>query len=187
MALPTAEAATLALRTQQLLAWEHGVASTADPLGGSWFVEALTDRIEAEAVELMARIAAIGGVIPAIESGFFGREIAESAYVHQRAVEAGERVVVGVNAFVADDELAPTLHRADPDVERRQRDRLAAVRSRRDGAAVERTLAELAAVAGRGRNVMDPLIAAARVEATLGEMCDALKPAFGLYRETPAF
>ena len=187
IALPTVKAATLALRTQKLLAYEHGVAATADPLGGSWFVEAQTDRIEAEALELMGRIDALGGVIPALEAGFFGREIAESAYAHQRAVEDGRRVVVGVNAFVAEDEAVPALHRADPAVERRQIARLDALRARRDGGAVAAALGEIARVADRGGNVMEALLGAARAEATLGEMCDALKPAFGLYRETPTF
>ncbi len=187
LALPTEGAATLALRTQQLLAYEHGVGATADPLGGSWFVEALTDRMEAEALELMERIDALGGVIPAIDAGFYGREIAESAFRHQREVEEGRRLVVGVNAFASEDEDVPPLHRADPAVERRQVERLAGVRARRDASAVEASLGELAAVAARGGNVMDPLLVAAHAEATLGEMCEALTPVFGRYRETPAF
>ena len=187
LALPTEEAATLALRTQQLLAHEHGVAATPDPLGGSWFVEALTDRVEAEALELLARIDALGGVIPAIEAGFYTREIAESAFRHQLAVEARDRIVMGVNAYVSEDEEPLPLHRADPAVERRQAERLAAVRARRSSAAVEEALADVARVAERGGNVMDALLAATRVEATLGELCDVLKPAFGLYREPPAF
>ena len=137
LALPTEAAATLALRTQQVLAHEVGVTSTADPLGGSWYVEALTDRLEARPTRYFERIDALGGVIPAIDAGYFQREIADAAFRHQQQVESGDRVIVGVNRYIASDEREPNLLHSTPIVEERQIERLAAVRARRDAAAVE--------------------------------------------------
>jgi methylmalonyl-CoA mutase N-terminal domain/subunit len=187
LALPTEHAARLALRTQQVLAHEVGVTSTADPLGGSYYLEALTARLEREAYEYFERIRDLGGVIPAIDASFFQREIADAAYRHQERVESGERVVVGVNAYVAEDEPEPELHRVDPSVERRQVARLEAVRARRDAGAVERTLAVLRDDAAEGRNVMPALLECSRVYASVGEMCDVLRGVYGLYRESPVF
>jgi methylmalonyl-CoA mutase N-terminal domain/subunit len=187
MALPTEAAATLALRTQQVLAHEVGVTSTADPLGGSWYVEHLTDELEREAYGIFERIDALGGVIPAIDAGYFQRELADSAFRHQQQVEAGDRVIVGVNRYVASEEEEPNLLHVDPAVEGRQIERLRAVRARRDGAAVEAALARLRGDAEAGRNVMPALVEASDVEATLGEMCDVLRGVWGVYRETPVF
>jgi methylmalonyl-CoA mutase, N-terminal domain len=187
MALPTEAAATLALRTQQVLAHEVGVTSTADPLGGSWYVEALTDRLESEAYAIFARIDALGGVIPAIDAGYFQRELADSAFRHQQQVERGDRVIVGVNKYVATDEQEPNLLHVDPIVEQRQIDRLHAVKARRDSAEVASTLARLRDDAVAGRNVMPALVECSDAYATLGEMCDVLREVWGVYRETPVF
>ncbi|HMG97355.1 MAG TPA: methylmalonyl-CoA mutase family protein, partial [Gaiellales bacterium] len=186
MALPTEAAATLALRTQQVLAHEVGVTSTPDPLGGSWYVEALTDRLEREAYEIFKRIDDIGGVIAAIDAGYFQRELADSAFRYQQQVESGERVIVGVNRYVADGDEPELLH-VDPIVEQRQIARLQAVRARRDSAAVEASLARLREDAEAGRNVMPALMECSDAYASLGEMCDVLRAVWGVYRETPVF
>jgi methylmalonyl-CoA mutase N-terminal domain/subunit len=186
MALPTEAAATLALRTQQVLAHEVGVTSTPDPLGGSWYVEALTDRLEREAYEIFKRIDDIGGVIAAIDAGYFQRELADSAFRYQQQVESGERVIVGVNRYVADGDEPELLH-VDPIVEQRQIARLQAVRARRDSAAVEASLARLREDAEAGRNVMPALVECSDVYASLGEMCNVLRVVWGVYRETPVF
>ena len=186
MALPTEAAATLALRTQQVLAHEVGVTSTPDPLGGSWYVEALTDRLEREAYEIFKRIDDIGGVIAAIDAGYFQRELADSAFRYQQQVESGDRVIVGVNRYVADGD-EPELLQVDPIVEQRQIARLQAVRARRDSAAVEASLARLREDAEAGRNVMPALMECSDAYASLGEMCDVLRAVWGVYRETPVF
>jgi methylmalonyl-CoA mutase N-terminal domain/subunit len=186
MALPTVAAATLALRTQQVLAHEVGVTSTPDPLGGSWYLEALTDRLEREAYEIFERIDGIGGVIAAIDAGYFQRELADSAFRYQQQVERGERVIVGVNRYVADGEEPELLH-VDPIVEQRQIARLQTVRARRDSAAVEASLTRLREDAEASRNVMPALIECSDVYASLGEMCDVLRAVWGVYRETPVF
>jgi methylmalonyl-CoA mutase, N-terminal domain len=186
MALPTEAAATLALRTQQVLAHEVGVTSTPDPLGGSWYVEALTDRLEREAHEIFKRIDELGGVIAAIDAGYFQRELADSAFRYQQQVERGERVIVGVNRYVADGDEPELLH-VDPIVEERQVARLQAVRARRDSPAVEASLARLREDAEAGRNVMPALVECSDVYASLGEMCDVLRAVWGVYRETPVF
>ena len=187
LALPTEAAATLALRTQQVLAHEVGVTSTADPLGGSWYVEHLTDRLEHEAYEIFKRIDGLGGVIAAIDAGYFQRELADSAFRYQQQVESGDRVIVGVNRYVASDEQEPELLHVDPIVEERQIARLAAVRARRDSGAVESSLARLRDDAEAGRNVMPALVECSDVYASLGEMCDVLRAVWGVYRETPVF
>src|SRR5438477_1494881 len=143
LALPTQEAVRIALRTQQVIAHETGVANTVDPLGGSYFVEALTDEMERSAYEYFARIDELGGMVEAIKRGFPQREIADASFRYQQEVDAGERIVVGVNAFKLEGEQEPEIHRADPAVERKQSDRLAATRAGRDAAPVERTLADL--------------------------------------------
>jgi methylmalonyl-CoA mutase N-terminal domain/subunit len=188
LALPTEHAARIALRTQQVLAHETGVASTIDPLGGSWFVEALTNRLEAEARDYFRRIDELGGVVPAIEQNFFQREIAEASFRFQSEVEAGTRVIVGVNKHVLADEQEPELLRVDPALEGQQVARVAAVRERRDQAAVDATLARIRVTAGReGENLMPALIDAAQAYATVGEMCDVLRDVWGVWRETPVF
>jgi methylmalonyl-CoA mutase N-terminal domain/subunit len=182
LALPSAEAATLALRTQQILAYESGIPRTVDPLAGSYYVEALTDRIELEARALLAEVDALGGAARAIEAGFFQQRIAESAYELQKALEAEHVTVVGVNRFRSDE---PPPRMVIPDysgLEARQREALAAARRRRDPAALTAALAELAAAAAGSEQLMPPLIAAVRRRATLGEISDTLRAAWGTYR-----
>jgi methylmalonyl-CoA mutase N-terminal domain/subunit len=188
LSLPTSEAVRVALRTQQVIAHETGVANTADPLGGAYFVEALTDRMEEAAYSYFARIDELDGMVEAIKRGFPQREIADAAFRYQREVDAGERIVVGVNAFKLEGEEEPELHRADPGVERKQSDRLEATKARRDGAEVERMLAELkAAAASEDRNLMPILLEAARARASEGEIVLALQEVFGTFTEQPVF
>jgi methylmalonyl-CoA mutase, N-terminal domain len=188
LALPTEEAVRVALRTQQVIAHETGVANTADPLGGSYFVEALTDRIEAQAYDYFRRIDALGGMVEAVKRGFPQREIADAAFEHQRAVEEGERVVVGVNAFTEGDDAETPILRIDPALERKQVGRVQAVRARRDGARVDAALADLRAGAAREEvNLMPALLECARAHATEGEMVQALQAVFGTYSEVPVF
>ncbi len=188
LALPTEDAARIALRTQQVIAHESGVASTIDPLGGSYYVESLTNRIEAEAYEYFDRIDRLGGVIPAIKDNFFQREIAEAAFRYQSEVESGQRVVVGVNRYVLDDEESIPILKIDPALERKQVERLAAVKAGRDSAAVEARLTELKNAAAKdGVNLMPSIVDASRDYVTMGEMCDALRDVWGVWRETPVF
>jgi methylmalonyl-CoA mutase, N-terminal domain len=188
LALPTEEAVTIALRTQQVIAHETGVASTVDPLGGSYFVEALTDEIEARAYDYFRKIDELGGMVEAVKRNYPQREIADAAFSLQLQIDAGERVVVGVNRFAAEDEEPiPTL-RIDPALERKQLDRLHRARVGRDGAAVEATLAALREHAGHPeRNLMEPLLDCARAHASEGEIVESLQQVFGDYRETPVF
>jgi methylmalonyl-CoA mutase N-terminal domain/subunit len=181
LGLPTAEAARLALRTQQVLSEESGVADSADPLGGSWYVEALTTRLENEARAYLDRIAAMGGMLRAIETGFVQREIHAAAYAHQQAVEAGTTGVVGVNRYVEDEAAPADVFRPDPAVERERAARLARWRAERDGAACETALAAIERAA-RGKDNLVPLIlAAVEAHATLGEIADRLRAVFGEY------
>ncbi|HXF97670.1 MAG TPA: methylmalonyl-CoA mutase family protein [Gaiellaceae bacterium] len=188
LALPTEEAARIALRTQQVIAHESGVVNTIDPLGGSYYVEHLTSTLEAQAYEYFERIEKLGGVIAAIKENFFQREIAEASFRYQAEVESGRRVVVGVNRYqVADEKPIPIL-KIDPALERKQVERLRAVRARRDAAAVEARLAALKEAAAREDvNLLPLIIDAARDYVTLGEMCDALREVWGVWRETPVF
>src|ERR1039458_7038647 len=187
LALPTEEAVRIALRTQQIIAHETGVTNTIDPLGGSYFVEALTDRIEQQAYAYFRRIDELGGMVEAVKRNYPQREIAEASFELQRRIDAGERIVVGVNSFVAADERQiPTL-RIDPALEDRQLNRLAAVRARRDGAAVQTSLAALRAAAATPHNLMEPLLDAARAHATEGEIVQALQDVWGAFTETPVF
>jgi len=183
LALPGDHAVTVALRTQQILAEESGVANTIDPLGGSYFVEALTDRIEREALEIIDRIERMGGMVAAIEAGFPQREIAEAAYRYQRQVDAGEKTIVGVNRHLGDDERRPGLLKIDAAIEPEQLRRLEQIRARRDAGRVERALAALRAAAGDGDNLIPPMLEAVRAYASVGEVCRALIPVFGSYRE----
>ncbi|MDP1850275.1 MAG: methylmalonyl-CoA mutase family protein [Solirubrobacteraceae bacterium] len=188
LALPTEEAARIALRTQQIIAHETGVTNTIDPLGGAYFVEALTDQLEREAYDLFSRIDELGGMVEAVKQNFPQREIADAAFALQCEYDSRERILVGVNDYVdAGDEEIPTL-RIDPELERKQRGRLAAVRARRDGGEVERTLAALRAqAAGAGVNLMPALLDCARAHASEGEIVRALQDVFGTYTETPVF
>ena len=187
LALPTEGAARLALRTQQVIAHETGVVHSADPLGGSWLVEAMTDRLEREAYDYFERIERLGGVIAALNENFFQREIAEASYRYQQEVEDGRRLVVGVNSYTSEGDDQVEILRISPEVERRQKDRLNAVRGRRDAAVVQASLERLSADAATDRNVMPALVECARAYATEGEICDALRAVWGVYRETPVF
>ena len=188
LALPTEDAARLALRTQQIIAHETGVTGTVDPLGGSYFVEALTDRMEAGARAYFEAIDRQGGMVEAVKNNYPQREIAEAAYVLQAEIEAGERTVVGVNRFVQENEKLGELHRTDPALERQQIDRLQADRAARDGVAVEAAVDRVrVAAADPHQNLMPSLIDAARVGASEGELVTALQTVFGSYTETPVF
>ncbi len=188
LALPTEEAVRVALRTQQVIAYESGVTNTVDPLGGSWFIEALTDEMEARCYEYFAKIDQLGGMVEAVKRNYPQREIAEAAFTHQREIDAGERVVVGVNRYALQDERPiPTL-RVDPALESKQISRLRAARARRDGAAVEAALAALREHAADERhNLMEPLLTCARAGASEGEIVQSLQRVFGDYTETPVF
>jgi methylmalonyl-CoA mutase N-terminal domain/subunit len=186
LALPTEDAVRLALRTQQVIAHETGVVNTIDPLGGSYYLERLTNELERQAEEYFERIDELGGVVAAIEQNFQQREIADAAFRYQSEVERGERVIVGVNRYQVDEEEPIEILRIDPALERKQVARLQAVRANRDAAAVESTLARLKADASHDdHNLMEPIIACARAHVTLGEMCDALRAVWGTWRETP--
>jgi methylmalonyl-CoA mutase N-terminal domain/subunit len=188
LALPTEQAVRVALRTQQIIAHETGAANTIDPLGGAYFVEALTDELERRAYEYFAKIDELGGMVEAVKQGFPQREIADAAFRLQQEIERGERIVVGVNDYRDLDERPIELLHIDPALERKQIDRVRGVRARRDGAAVERELAELARTAARpDANLMPNLLECARVHATEGEMVQALQRVFGTYTEMPVF
>jgi len=188
LALPTEEAVRIALRTQQIIAHETGVANTIDPLGGSYHVEALTDRIEELAYDYFRRIDELGGMVEAVKHGFPQREIADAAFRHQREVEAGQRIVVGVNAFAdGNEEEGIPILRVDPALERKQVGRLQALRARRRGEAVDTALSTLRQGASAETNLMEPILGAARAGATEGEIVAALQEVFGSYREAPQF
>jgi methylmalonyl-CoA mutase, N-terminal domain len=193
MALPTEESVLLALRTQQVIAHETGVARTIDPLGGSYYLEDLTHRLEAEAYDYFRRIDEVGGVIAAIKDNFFQREIAEASFRYQAEVEAEERIVVGVNHYEVDDDEPIPILRIDPELEGKQVERVRSLRARRDSRAVEAALARLQEGARGGTtgsstmNLMGPIVDAAKAYATMGEMCEALREVWGVWRETPVF
>ncbi len=185
LALPSEDAARIALRTQQIIAHESGAANTVDPLGGSYFVEALTDRTERAAREYFRRIDEVGGAVPAIESGFFQKEIADSAHRYQKELDEGRRVLVGVNDYRTDEPLKIPLLKMDPEGERRQLGRLRRVRQERDNAEVERRLRELRDATLAGANTMPHILEAVRAYATLGEIAGLFREIFGEYVETP--
>jgi methylmalonyl-CoA mutase, N-terminal domain len=171
-----------------VIAHETGVVNTIDPLGGSWYVEDLTNRLEAEAYDYFDRIEKLGGVVAAIKDNFFQREIAEASFRYQAEVEARERVVVGVNRYELEGEPEVEILRIDPALEQQQIARVRALRARRDSAAVETTLAALKEGASReGVNLMPLIVEASRAYVTMGEMCDALREVWGVWRETPVF
>ncbi|HET9682328.1 MAG TPA: methylmalonyl-CoA mutase family protein, partial [Candidatus Limnocylindrales bacterium] len=184
LALPTAESARLALRTQQILAHESGVTETPDPLAGSYFVETLTHELEAAANAYLEEIDAMGGTLAALEAGFQQREIQESAYRVQRAIDAGDQVVVGVNRFRDEGASAsPPLQRIDPEGERRQVEAVRRVRAERDPAAWEAAMRRLRDAAAGPDNLLPPIIEAVKAYATVGEIADALRAAWGVHRE----
>jgi methylmalonyl-CoA mutase, N-terminal domain len=188
LALPTEHAVRIALRTQQVIAHETGVVNTIDPLGGSWYVEDLTNRLEKEAYDYFERIEKLGGVIPAIKENFFQREIADASFRYQSEVEAKERIIVGVNRYQADEEPPIELLRVDPALEGEQIARVQAVRARRDSGAVETALGQLKEAASvEDRNLMPPIVEASRAYVTMGEMCESLRTVWGVWRETPVF
>jgi methylmalonyl-CoA mutase, N-terminal domain len=187
LALPTERAVKLALRTQQVIAHETGVANTVDPLGGSYYVEELTNRLEAEAYEYFARIRELGGVVAAIKDNFFQREIAEASFRFQSEVESGRRVIVGVNRYDEPEEQPIEILKIDQALEAKQIERVRSVRARRNSAAAEAAVARLKEDAAAERNAMPAIIDAAKAYVTMGEMCEALRDVWGVWRETPVF
>jgi len=188
LALPSEKAVLIALRTQQVIAEESGVANTIDPLAGSYFVEARTNELEEEAEEYFRKIEELGGVLKAIDVGFFQREIADAAFDYQRKLEKGERTMVGVNKYqVADEEISIEILKIDPEVERIQMERLGKVRAERSADEVEKALGGLRKAAQDGSNLMPHFVANARAYVTLGETLDVLREEFGEYKETPIF
>ncbi len=187
LALPSEEAVRVALRTQQILAHETGVANTIDPLGGSYFVEALTDRMERAAYEYFERIDQLGGMVEAIKQNYPQREIAEASFRLQEEIERGERIVVGVNRYQQADEPPLSILRIPAELERKQIDRVLAIRAGRDAAEAERALSQLREAAASERNLMEPLLDAARAHCTEGEIVGSLQRVFGTYTETPVF
>ena len=182
--MPTDRAALLALRTQQIIAEESGVANTVDPLGGSYFVEALTKKMENGTLEYFDRIDAMGGMVEAVERGFPQREIQESAYQYQKALEAGDQTIIGVNKYQMEEGKSdlPILV-IDESVRAHQIERLEKTRQRRDGAAVSKSLDALRRAADKNENTMPATIEAVRCYATLGEICSALRDVYGVYEE----
>ncbi len=188
LALPSEKAVKIALRTQQLIAYETGVTNTVDPLGGSYFVESLTNKMEAQANKIFDEIDAIGGVIPAIELGYFQKNISNAAYRYQKEVERKEKFIVGVNEFVEENEkIDIPLLTISPEVERIQREQLASLKQSRNTEEVERALVEIQSVAKENRNLMPVLLEAAEKYVTLGEMVHELREVFGTYQETAVF
>ncbi|MBY6275364.1 acyl-CoA mutase large subunit family protein [Symbiobacterium thermophilum] len=184
LALPTEESVRVALRTQQIIAYESGATATIDPLAGSYYVEHLTGEIERQAMAYIAKIDEMGGAVRAIERGYMQREIQEAAYQYQRQVESGERVIVGVNRFQVEEPAPTNLLRVDPAVQEAQQRKLAEVKARRDQAAVGRALAALRAAAAGTDNLMPPILEAVKAYATLQEICDVLRDVFGEYHPT---
>ncbi|HHM24246.1 MAG TPA: methylmalonyl-CoA mutase, partial [Bacteroidetes bacterium] len=183
LGLPTEQSALIALRTQQILAHESGVTNTVDPLAGSFYLEALTNRLEEEAQSFIQKIDEMGGAIAAIESGYIQREIQSSAYRYQKEVESGERIVVGVNSYVLDEEQEVDFLKVDPRVQEEQIARLRELKKRRDSQAVQTALRRLKKAAEGTENLLPPILEAVKVYATLGEICDTLREVFGEYRE----
>jgi methylmalonyl-CoA mutase N-terminal domain/subunit len=188
LALPTEHAVRLALRTQQVIAHETGVVNTIDPLGGSYFVEHLTNELERQAYDYFDRIERLGGVVEAIKENFFQREIADASFRYQAEVEAQQRIVVGVNRYELEDEQPLEILKIDPALETKQIERVRALRAHRDSAAAESALARLKEAAAQDRaNLMYPILDASRAYVTMGEMCDAFREVWGVWRETPVF
>jgi methylmalonyl-CoA mutase N-terminal domain/subunit len=187
IALPTEKAARLALRTQQVLAYETDVTATVDPFAGSYAVEAMTDEVERAALDLMRKVEDLGGAVAAIEQGFQKSEIERSAYAVAQQIESGERVVVGMNRFVLDEEEPYDPLRVDPAIGAQQAERLARLRSERDADAVAVALKTLSAAASGSDNVLPPMRVALAARATVGEVCDALREVWGTYKPSDVF
>jgi methylmalonyl-CoA mutase N-terminal domain/subunit len=182
LGLPTPEAATLALRTQQVIAHESGVADFVDPLAGSYAIETLTNTIEERTREYLRKIDELGGMVPAIEQSYPQREIERRAYEHQRAVERKERIVVGVNEFAVDNEVSPAALHIDPSLERKQCERVAKLRATRDATQHRHALQALKACAESKDNLLPAILASVKAYATVGEIADVLRSVFGEYR-----
>src|SRR5438128_3023904 len=188
LALPTEDAVRIALRTQQVIAHETGTVNTIDPLGGSYYLEDLTNRLETEAYDYFGRIRKLGGVVAAIKENFFQREIADASFRYQSEVEQKQRIIVGVNRYELEDEQPVEILKIDPALEREQIDRVQALRARRDSGAAASALAELKrSAAQEDKNLMPPIVEASKAYVTMGEMCDALREVWGVWRETPVF
>ena len=186
LALPSEKAAEIALRTQQIIAYETGVSNVVDPLGGSWYIESLTDELEKEAEEYFEKVEKMGGVIPALEEGFFQREIARSAFEYEKKINENSRIVVGVNDFVKDDEeIEIPILEIGLEAEEKQKKKLTELRDRRDQAKVDTALKRVEETSRDGANLVPPIVAAAKELATMGEIVDAMKTVFGEWTETP--
>jgi methylmalonyl-CoA mutase N-terminal domain/subunit len=184
LSLPTEQAARIALRTQQIVAYESGVPNTVDPLAGSYFIESLTGEIEKRANDYLEKIDALGGMLKAIERGFVQQEIQNAAYEYQRAVDHGDATVVGVNKFTQEQGKAVPTQRMDEDLERKQVERVRALRGRRDPGPWKQAMDAVRTAAGSGENLMPKILAAVEAYATVGEISDAMRGVFGEYRET---
>jgi methylmalonyl-CoA mutase N-terminal domain/subunit len=182
LGLPTAKAATLALRTQQVVAYESGVVDTTDPLAGSYFVESLTDEVEAAAQTYLDKIDGMGGAVAAIEAGFMQDEIEQAAYAYTKAIDDGEKIIVGVNRYVDDAPEPAEVFPIDPELQRQQVARTQRTRAERDQPAVDAALADLKAAAQGTQNLLVPMKEALRLRATLGEVSDVLRDVFGVYQ-----
>jgi methylmalonyl-CoA mutase N-terminal domain/subunit len=187
LALPTEEAVQIALRTQQIIAHETGVTNTIDPLGGSYFVESLTDLMEERCYEYFRKIDELGGMVVAVKQGYPQREIADAAFQQQTEIDSGRRTVIGVNAFTEGDDRETQILRIDPALERKQVEQVRATKAHRDTEAVERALTDLTAAAANGRNLMPLILDAARAHVSEGEIVHALQKIWGEYREQPVF
>jgi methylmalonyl-CoA mutase N-terminal domain/subunit len=181
LSLPTEESVRISLRTQQIIAHESGVTETVDPLGGSYYIEKLTNEIEKKAAEYIAKIDRIGGAVAAIEKGFIQQEIQESSYRYQKEIESGERILVGVNKFQIEEPPAKGLFKADPKVRALQTKKLDALRAKRDAKRVAASLASLKKTAQGDGNLMVPILESVRAYCTLGEICDVMREVFGEY------
>lgn len=184
LALPTEESVRIALRTQQIVAYESGVTETIDPLAGSYYIESLTNKIEEEAMNYIKKIDELGGAIKAIESGYIQKEIQDAAYNYQMEIESGKRIVVGVNKFQIEEEGHKDILRVDPEVERLQREKLKALKEERDNRLVEDVLMKLKEKANTSENLMPYILDAVKAYATLGEICGVLREVFGEYEQS---
>jgi methylmalonyl-CoA mutase N-terminal domain/subunit len=182
LALPTEDSARIALRTQQILAYENGVADTVDPLAGSYFIEQLTDQMENEIMKYIDKIEKLGGAVDAVEQGYMQREIQQAAYRTQKEIESGEEIVVGMNKFVLENEKQPELLRVDPTLGKIQSEKLAKLRANRDQAKVDQALAALSSAARGTDNLIPHILNAVKVYATVGEICGELRQIFGEYQ-----
>jgi len=187
LALPSELAVRVALRTQQIIAYESGVADVIDPLGGSYYIEWLTDKIEEEAMRYIEKIDSMGGAVEAIEKGYIQREIVESAYKYQREVETKQRIIVGVNEFITEEKVPIEILKIDPKIEETLVERLKMIKRQRDNAKVKETLEELKKAAEKDENLMPTILKAVKAYATVGEICDVLREVYGEYKPPTIF